>query len=129
MADVFKFTEDQQTALKLIGGTVRNLLLFGGSRSGKTLILLFSIVLRASMGRHIVPDTQAAKTPKLIGPRYSPLHSPKFAGESPANLPGESILHRRYSEGLISPLNSSAHLFSAELHELKKTISRKTSVT
>ena len=47
MADVFKFTEDQRTALKLIGGTVRNLLLFGGSRSGKTLILLFSIVLRA----------------------------------------------------------------------------------
>ena len=47
MADGFKFTEDQQTALKLIGGTVRNLLLFGGSRSGKTLILLFSIVLRA----------------------------------------------------------------------------------
>ena len=47
MADVFKFTEDQQLALKLIGGTVRNLLLFGGSRSGKTLILLFSIVLRA----------------------------------------------------------------------------------
>ena len=45
--DVFKFTEDQQLALKLIGGTVRNLLLFGGSRSGKTLILLFSIVLRA----------------------------------------------------------------------------------
>ena len=43
----FKFTEDQQQALKLIGGMVRNLLLFGGSRSGKTLILLFSIVLRA----------------------------------------------------------------------------------
>ena len=42
MADVFKFTEDQRTALKLIGGTVRNLLLFGGSRSGKTLILPFS---------------------------------------------------------------------------------------
>ena len=47
MADVFKFTEDQQTALKLLGGMVRNVLLFGGSRSGKTLILLFSIVLRA----------------------------------------------------------------------------------
>jgi len=31
MADVFKFTEDQQTALKLIVGTVRTLLLFGGS--------------------------------------------------------------------------------------------------
>ena len=40
MADVFKFTEDQQTALKLIGGTVRNLLLFGGSRSDKTLVPL-----------------------------------------------------------------------------------------
>ena len=45
--DVFKFTDDQQTALKLLGGMVRNVLLFGGSRSGKTLILLFSIVLRA----------------------------------------------------------------------------------
>ena len=42
MADVFKFTEDQRAALKLIGGTVRNLLLFGDSLPGKTLILLFS---------------------------------------------------------------------------------------
>ena len=45
--DVFKFTDDQRAALKLLGGMVRNVLLFGGSRSGKTLILLFSIVLRA----------------------------------------------------------------------------------
>ena len=45
--DNFKFTDDQKMALKLIGGAVKNLLLFGGSRSGKTLILLFSIVLRA----------------------------------------------------------------------------------
>ena len=45
--DGFKFTDDQLLALKLIGGTVKNLLLFGGSRSGKTLVLLFSIVLRA----------------------------------------------------------------------------------
>ncbi|MFA6100959.1 MAG: terminase family protein, partial [Victivallaceae bacterium] len=43
----FKFTDDQRTALGLIGGMVRNLLLFGGSRSGKTFILLFSIVVRA----------------------------------------------------------------------------------
>ena len=45
--DGFKFTDDQKMALKLIGGAVKNLLLFGGSRSGKTLVLLFSIVLRA----------------------------------------------------------------------------------
>ena len=45
--DGFKFTDDQLPALKLIRGTVKNLLLFGGSRSGKTFILLFSIVLRA----------------------------------------------------------------------------------
>ena len=32
----FKFTDDLQSALRLIGGMVRNLLLFGGSRSGKT---------------------------------------------------------------------------------------------
>ncbi|MFA6104718.1 MAG: hypothetical protein WC721_21195, partial [Victivallaceae bacterium] len=43
----FKFTDDQRTALGLTGGMVRNLLLFGGSRSGKTFILLFSIVVRA----------------------------------------------------------------------------------
>ena len=43
----FKFTDDQRSALTLIGVMVRNLLLFGGSRSGKTFILLFSIVVRA----------------------------------------------------------------------------------
>ncbi len=47
MVNGFKFTDDQRLALKLIGGAVRNLLLFGGSRSGKTLILMFSIVVRA----------------------------------------------------------------------------------
>jgi len=49
--DGFKFTDDQLLALKLIGVAVKNLLLFGGSRSGKTLVLLFSIVLRAITGQ------------------------------------------------------------------------------
>ncbi|MFA6103733.1 MAG: hypothetical protein WCV67_10490 [Victivallaceae bacterium] len=36
----FKFTDDQRSALKLIGGMVRNLFLFGGLRSCRTFILL-----------------------------------------------------------------------------------------
>ncbi len=60
--DVFKFTDDQQTALKLLGGMVRNVLLFGGSRSGKTLILLFSIVPQSPAEQHAITDIQALKT-------------------------------------------------------------------
>lgn len=41
--DVFKFTEDQETAFKLIGWVVRNPLLFEGSCSGKTLIPLAAV--------------------------------------------------------------------------------------
>ena len=43
----FSKTLDQQQALGLVGGQEKNVLLFGGSRSGKTFILLYSIVIRA----------------------------------------------------------------------------------
>ena len=53
----FSKTLDQQQALGLVGGTEKNVLLFGGSRSGKTFILLYAILIRslkAPGSRHAV---------------------------------------------------------------------------
>ena len=50
-------TPDQQKALKLLGSNVPNILLYGGSRSGKTFILIYAIVVRAlkvPQSRHII---------------------------------------------------------------------------
>lgn len=50
-------TADQQKALKLLGSSIPNILLYGGSRSGKTFILLYALVvraLRAAGSRHII---------------------------------------------------------------------------
>ncbi len=42
-----KKTPDQQRALALLAGPARNVLLFGGSRSGKTFILIYALLVRA----------------------------------------------------------------------------------
>ncbi len=47
MPPVFQKTCDQRQALKLLGGRARNTLLFGGSRSGKTFVLLYALLVRA----------------------------------------------------------------------------------
>ena len=50
-------TKDQQKALKLLASGVPNILLYGGSRSGKTFILLYALIvraLRAPRSRHII---------------------------------------------------------------------------
>ncbi len=50
-------TEDQQKALKLLCGNAPNILLYGGSRSGKTFILLYALIVRALRvggSRHII---------------------------------------------------------------------------
>ena len=47
MDEKFKKTQDQAFAIQLLGGPARHILLFGGSRSGKTFILLYALVLRA----------------------------------------------------------------------------------
>jgi Terminase RNaseH-like domain/Terminase large subunit, T4likevirus-type, N-terminal len=43
----FKYTEDQATALHLLGGPARHVMLYGGSRSGKTFLICTAIVARA----------------------------------------------------------------------------------
>ncbi len=44
---VFKFTEKQNLARELMGSTALHIMLFGGSRSGKTFIIVRQIVIRA----------------------------------------------------------------------------------
>ncbi len=43
----FKKTADQRRALALLGGPARNVLLYGGSRSGKTFITVYALLYRA----------------------------------------------------------------------------------
>ena len=47
MSDEFFYTPAQLKALKLISGDIRNVMLFGGSRSGKTFLLCCALVIRA----------------------------------------------------------------------------------
>ena len=43
----FKKTTTQQEAIRLLSGPAKYVLLFGGSRSGKTFILLYALIIRA----------------------------------------------------------------------------------
>ncbi|MDD4817349.1 MAG: phage terminase large subunit [Victivallaceae bacterium] len=43
----FKKTDDQRRALAMLGGPARNVLLYGGSRSGKTFITVYALIYRA----------------------------------------------------------------------------------
>ena len=47
MKRIFRKTPAQRQALKLLGGRSRYVLLFGGSRSGKTFILVYALLVRA----------------------------------------------------------------------------------
>ena len=47
MERLFKKTTVQEKALRLLTGPSRYVLLFGGSRSGKTFILVYAILVRA----------------------------------------------------------------------------------
>lgn len=52
----FKKTDKQKEAIKLISSGARNVCLFGGSRSGKTAIIIYAIIVRAlkCKSRHII---------------------------------------------------------------------------
>ena len=47
MERLFRKTPAQKRALGLLAGTSRYVLLFGGSRSGKTFILVYALLVRA----------------------------------------------------------------------------------
>lgn len=54
--DQFKLTKKQSEALDILIGNSKNIMLFGGSRSGKTFLLVWSIFIRASLhkSRHVI---------------------------------------------------------------------------
>ena len=57
MRELFKPTEIQKRALKLLASAAKHVLLFGGSRSGKTTVLVMAIIFRAcrySGSRHLI---------------------------------------------------------------------------
>ncbi len=66
----FSYTAAQQKALELISGKSRNIMLFGGSRSGKTFLLCCVLViraLRAPGSRHAVIRRYANSVRSTIG--------------------------------------------------------------
>lgn len=57
MTQLFKFTAKQNAALAIIGGGAKHVMLFGGSRSGKTFLNVRNVVLRAlkaPKSRHVI---------------------------------------------------------------------------
>jgi phage terminase large subunit len=52
----FKRTDKQREAIDVLGSDARNIMLFGGSRSGKTFILVFAVIRRAlkCKSRHVI---------------------------------------------------------------------------
>jgi len=63
---LFKKTITQTRAIKVLGSIARFIMLFGGSRSGKTFIIIYAIMIRASKvkSRHVIFRSKfnAAKT-------------------------------------------------------------------
>ena len=56
-SEVFKPTAVQQKALELLSSAAKHVLLFGGSRSGKTTVLVMAIIFRACRypgSRHLI---------------------------------------------------------------------------
>ena len=57
MGELFTPTEVQRKALELLKGEAKHVLLFGGSRSGKTTVLVMAIIYRAAAypgSRHLI---------------------------------------------------------------------------
>lgn len=52
----FHKTEKQKEAVRLLGSQAKNIMLYGGSRSGKTFLLCYALIVRASKvkSRHII---------------------------------------------------------------------------
>jgi PBSX family phage terminase large subunit len=83
MAAGFNFTPAQAEAQQLLSGSVRHLLLYGGSRSGKTFLLVSALLTRACRSpgsRHIILRRHAVSARQSIWldtlPKVKALHFP-----------------------------------------------------
>lgn len=83
MGKTFKFTPEQSAAQQMLTGKIRHLLLYGGSRSGKTFLLVSGILTRARRSpgsRHIILRRHATAARQSIWldtlPKVKKLHFP-----------------------------------------------------
>ena len=66
----FKLTEKQKELRQLASGSAKNILVYGGSRSGKTFFIIYAIVTRAMMSpksRHVVFRKHGVSVKQSIG--------------------------------------------------------------
>lgn len=56
MTPIFEKTDKQIEAIKLLGSKAKNIMIYGGSRSGKTFIIIYALIIRASKcrSRHLI---------------------------------------------------------------------------
>lgn len=102
MEPSFRKTPAQHRALKLLGGGSRYVLLFGGSRSGKTFILVYALLvraLRAPGSRHAIvrlhsnavrQSVQMDTLPKVVRLAFPQLRLKESARDQLVRLPNRS---------------------------------------
>lgn len=102
MATPFHKTPAQRRALQLLGGGSRYVLLFGGSRSGKTFILVYALLvraLRAPGSRHAIlrlhsnavrQSVQMDTLPKVVQLAFPQLRLRESARDQLVRLPNRS---------------------------------------
>ena len=102
MPDGFRYTEMQRRVLAAAGGSARNLMLYGGSRSGKSFALCCALVVRALKS----PGSRHA----VIRRHFNAVHASIGLDTLPKALhlrfPGVACVYRR-SEGLFRFANGS----------------------
>jgi phage terminase large subunit-like protein len=98
----FKLTEVQRNALKLLSGKSRFVLLFGGSRSGKTFLLVYAVLvraLRAPGSRHVILRFRSNAVrqavlrdtlPKVVRLAFPGLHYTESKADQFITLPNQS---------------------------------------
>ena len=98
----FKLTATQCEALKLLSGKSRFVLLFGGSRSGKTFLLVYAVLvraLRAPGSRHVIlrfrgnavrQAVMRDTLPKVIRLAFPGLHYTESKADQFITLPNKS---------------------------------------
>ena len=99
---MFSYTPAQQNALELISGKSRNIMLFGGSRSGKTFLLVYAVLIRALRvpgSRHVILRFRGNSVrqavmrdtlPKVIRLAFPGLHYTESRADQFITLPNRS---------------------------------------
>ena len=102
MPEAFRYTEAQRTALAAAGSGVGHLLLYGGSRSGKSFALCCALVVRALKS----PGSRHAVIRRYFNAVYASIGLDTLPKALRLRFPGVACSYRR-SEGLFRFANGS----------------------